>query len=158
MEMVRKWPMPKSKMTDSKMTDSYSTAPKWPMLFQNDRFVGQNDRLLGQNDRLCAKMTDSKLPKMTDSWKNTESVILVGTKMTDYRYQNDRLCIPKWPINDKMTDYDSKWPIPKMWGCRKWPIIGLKWPILKFSTHSLWLKWLIMRTKMTDFRGENDRF
>ena len=72
--------------SDFKMTDSCSAAPKWPMLFQNDRYFGQNDRFLGQNDRLFAKMTDSKFSNL----KNTQSVILVGTKMTDYRYQNDR--------------------------------------------------------------------
>ena len=95
--------------------------------------------VLIQNDRFfhgCTKMTDAvpKLP-ILNSRKGP-----ISEKYGSFWYQNDRLSlpndqlyIPNWPIIDKMTD------------------CGLKWPFLKFLTHSSWLKWPIMRTKMSYF-------
>ena len=148
--MVRKWPI-----------------LKWPILAR-----------LHQNDRCCSKMTDT-WAKMTDAWAKMTNYLLkwpipnsqtwkilnrsfwlvrkwpiIATKMTDFKDKNDRFLLGC----TKMTDCSLKWPILKMYEWRKWPIIGLKWPILKSSTHLTRLKWPIVGAKMTDFRGQNDRF
>ena len=95
---IPKWPL-LTKMTVILHQNDRYFLPKWPLLYQNDRYkLHQNDRYFYQNDRYLGPKWP--LPK----WP-------LWTKMTViYKHQNDRYFVLKWPLCEQNNRYlDQKW-------------------------------------------------